>query len=181
MARNKQVFDTLISKLKELDDKALKIGWFKTAKYESGTPVAYVAAIQEFGSAKNSIPPRPFMRPTYIAKKKDWLDVAARGARAMLRGSETAESVLDKIGFQAEGDIAKTISEVTAPPLSNITLQLRRWRMDGRVITGKTVGEAAREVAKPGWKKPNVSDKPLVDTGVLLATLTHVVEDDKTP
>ncbi len=46
--------------LSAADKSDLQVGWFESAKYDDGTPVAGVAAIQEFGSAKNRIPPRPF-------------------------------------------------------------------------------------------------------------------------
>lgn len=53
-ARLKAVYD-------ELNKKQLKIGFFEHSKYPDGTPIAYVAAIQELGYGP--IPPRPFFAP----------------------------------------------------------------------------------------------------------------------
>lgn len=174
---NPKAFETLNAHIKELDSKIVKVGWFESAKYESGTPVAYVATIQEFGSPKRSIPPRPFMRPTVDEKKQAWFDLAAQGAKAILAGRSTAAKVMEAIGLRAAGDVAKTITTITSPALSPITLQLRAWRREGRVITGATVGEAARAIKQPGYTTPSVSEKPLVDSAILLNTLTSTVED----
>lgn len=167
---NKKIFETLDARLRELNGVETAVGWFENARYENGTPVAYVAAIQELGKHA-----RPFLRPTINEKSGDWAVLMGRGARAVLDHGESPESVLDKVGFQVEGDISKTISEIYAPPLSPITILLRYWRRQGRKITGRTVGEAARAIAQPGYVQPAVSDKPLVDSGILLDTLTHQV------
>ena len=60
----------LLVTLNSLDRINLKVGWFEGAKYEDGTPVAYVAAIQEYGFV--NIPPRSFMRTTVQEKKEAW-------------------------------------------------------------------------------------------------------------
>ena len=47
--KNPKVFETIIARVKDLDGKVGKAGWFHTSRYADGTPVAYIAAIQEFG------------------------------------------------------------------------------------------------------------------------------------
>lgn len=175
---NPKAFEVLNARLKELEGKVAKVGFFPKDAYEDGTPVAYVATIQELGSPRNSIPPRPFMRPTANEKKDSWKGLAASGARAVLAGNATAADVMESIGLRAAGDIAQTISQISAPPLSPITIQLRAWRREGRVITGKTVGEAARLVHEPDYVAPSVSVKPLVDSARLINAVSSVVEDD---
>lgn len=177
--QNPAAFDKLKARIDEIGQSEVAVGWFESARYENGTPVAAVAAYQEFGVSSRSIPPRPFMRPTVNEKKPEWRDLAARGAKAMLMNGESATSVLDKIGFQIEGDIAATISRIESPPLSPITILLRYWRRQGRKITGKTVGEAAREIAKDDYEAPEVSQKPLVDTGIMLQSISHEVRKSK--
>ena len=76
----------------------------------------------------------------------------------------------------AVGDVQSTISKIQEPPLSPITIELRRLKKMGRKITGKTVGEAAANVAAGKNKTAGVSIKPLIDSGYLFATITHVVE-----
>lgn len=131
--------------LKNLDDQNVAVGVFESAKYEDGTPVAGVAAVQEFGSPQNGIPPRPFMRTTVDDKESDWSDIIARAAKAVMRGDETIESALEKVGIQAAGDIRKTISSITSPALSAATI------------------------------KKKGSEKPLIESGILLNSITHKV------
>lgn len=157
-------------------DKVGKVGWFETAKYQDGTPVAYVAAIQEFGYGP--IPPRPFFRPTITTSQAEWRAIAQSGARAILAGNATMEAVLDQIGLVAAGDVVKTISQIYNPPLSPITIELRRRRRAGNAISGRTVGDAAKATQSAFWSGGSGSAyKPLNDSGYMIATLTHAVEN----
>lgn len=136
---------------KELAALALKVGWFQGSKYPDGTPVAYVAAIQEFGYAEGNIPPRPFFRPTIEAQQSNWRGLVERGVKGIPSGRRTANQVLEGLGLQAAGDVRAAIAQVTSPPLAESTKANRRSR-------------------------GNSSEKPLVDTRVMLPTLTHQVE-----
>lgn len=176
---NAKVMEQLNFRLKQLEGIVSKVGWFQSAKYEDGTPAAYVAAIQELGCEQKSIPPRPFMRPTAIEQAPSWGRTAAQGARAVVNGKADVQTVMQAIGLQAEGDVAATIANVQSPPLSPVTIELRamKQRNPDLRVTAATVGEAARRVREPGYVAPsNVSTKPLNDTGFMISTLTHVVE-----
>lgn len=148
-----------LKKLREAlkTDKKGKVGWFDNARYEDGTPVAYVAAIHEFGSPQNKILPRPFMRTTIKERRQSWQDIAMQGAKAILNGKATPELVLEGIGQQAAGDIRKTISKIQTPSLKPATVKARLRRRANK----RTVGNLT---------------KPLVDTGYLLATVENKVE-----
>lgn len=135
-----------------------KVGFFPSAKYEDGTPVAYVAAIQEFGYPEGGIPPRSFMRTTMEAQQGEWKAVAKQGAKAVVAGNATGDQVLEAIGLKAAGDIRKTIATISTPALQESTVAARmRARADK-----KTVGNLT---------------KPLVDSGILLGSVTHAVEE----
>ena len=169
-----------LKELIALGNRKGKIGWFETAKYPDGTPVAYVAMIQEMGSPKNSIPPRPFFRPTIEAQSGVWKSQFRSGAKAILAGNETAASVMEKVTSKAAGDVRRTITKITQPDLSPVTLLLRKWKQGDRgvkKITGRMVGWAAAELNNGPVDLSGVSTKPLVDTGYMLETLTHKVED----
>lgn len=144
--------------LEGLADKVARVGFFPSAKYEDGTPVAMVAAQNEFGDPANRIPPRPFMRPTASAQTTVWQQTAQRGARAITKGNATTEGVLEVIGLQAAGDIRKTISDLTSPPLRDSTIAARLAKRKNQTTVGKL-------------------DKPLVDTGTLLNAVTSEVSD----
>lgn len=169
-------FEILKNALKELKGIEGKVGWFESAKYENGTPVAYAAALNELGHGPT--PPRPFMRPTASANKDKWAQTAAQGAKMTFQGLSTATEVMGMLTEQAEGDVSKTIANLHSPALSPITIELRamKKRDPGLKITGATVGIAAARVRQPGYTTPDVSVKPLIDSGLAIATLTHTVE-----
>ena len=143
----------LATAIRDIQSKKLRVGWFETARYQDGTPVAYVAAIQEFGHG--AIPPRPFMRPTIEAQRQAWRETLRKGAKQVLSERLTFEQMLTAFGMAAAGQVAESIKAVTAPPLSPRTL-------------------AARQAKK---KTPGVSAKPLIDTSLMFQSVTAQVSD----
>lgn len=170
-------FQKLDLALKQLKGIETKVGWFPSARYETGTPVAYVAAIQEFGHGP--IPPRPFFRPTVLNEQAAWREYAAQGAKAVLNGTISAVAVMDALGERAQEDVKQTINQITSPPLSPITLELRAMKHKNPALKvgGRIVGEAAAKVRQPGYQLASgTPDKPLVDSKLLITTLTHTTE-----
>jgi hypothetical protein len=156
--QNPTAFETLTARIRELDGKQVKVGWFESARYPNGTPVAMVAAVQELGSPSKNIPPRLGMRATAMRKWEEWKALMLKGAKAVLAGAWKADQVMDAVGAKAAGDIAKHISEVWEPPLKEATVKARARRYASREIT-------------PSLRKP------LVDTARMVSSLTHTVED----
>lgn len=153
-----------------------RVGWFDSAKYPDGTSVAYVATIQEFGYA--SIPPRLGMRNLRTRKQNEWISEGAQVTRLMCRGELSPTGAMELLALKAAGDMRKAISTVQSPPLSEITLMLREYKLanPGAPVGGKLVGQMAARVAK--GERATISGsaaKPLNETGYLLATLTHLV------
>lgn len=142
-----------------LDAKRMQtqVGWLDGAKYEDGTPVAYVAAIQEFGSAEKGNPPRSFMRTTVSEKSEEWTKLLESGARAVINGNATIEQVMAGLGMAAEGDIRKKISQIQAPPLKKSTIASRKRKL----ANNKKVGNLT---------------KPLVETSLMINSLTSTTE-----
>lgn len=136
---------TLESAPKEFENLVAQVGFPSGVNYEDGTSVAYVAAIQEFGAPEVKIPPRPFIQPTVKAKKEEWTKIISKSVPKVVLGKATAFDVLDLVGRVASADIKETISKVTTPPLSPITI------------------------------KRKGSAKPLIDTGLMLATVQNAV------
>lgn len=170
--------DKINGRLEPLRKKVIQAG-ILGGQYEDGTNIAYVGAIQEYGSPEANIPPRPFMSTTSTAKRKEWTDLMGRGIAAVAAGQITADQLLEQIGSLMAADIQKTISEIQEPALSPITVMLRGMRghdPDLRV-TGKTVGEAAQRVAN-GDDNYGASTKPLVDIGILLKSISFQVGDN---
>ena len=153
--RSTSASDKLRAAVKAIASKKLHVGWFDTSQYQDGTPVAYVAAIHEFGNPAGGVPARPFMRPTVEAKTPEWKSTLAGGAHQVLTGRLTAEQMLGQVGQMAAGNIAETISSIDTPALKTGTIKARESRR----------------------KSPGVSTKPLVDTGLLIQSVNHKVED----
>ena len=145
--------------IKGLDGATGAVGWFESAKYEDGTPVAVIAAVHEYGAPSKGIPPRPFMRPTQQEKQQEWAGVARQVSRAVVAGKMPAGGLMEALALKAEGDVRAYIGKIQSPALKEATVEARKRRNAKGRKDG--VGEA--------------SDKPLVDTGYMLATLTSKV------
>lgn len=170
----------LQQRLKSIDRKELQAGWFEGARYDDSTPVAGVAAIQEFGAPSRSIPPRPFFRPTIAEKSKSWSELVAEGAKAVINGQATYDQVMNGLGLQVVGDVQKTIVTSSYPELSPITLALRNLRDEGYQIGGALIGAVAEAIANGETGsgqlgEPSANTTPLNDTGIMIATMTYEV------
>jgi hypothetical protein len=135
--------------LSQLDGIEGKTGWFETAHYPGGPPVAYVATIQEFGTER--IPPRPFMRPAVADDGSKWLNTLAGAAKVVLTGGMSASDAMEITVLQAASDVGKHIDAVVTPGLAPSTLANRA-------------------------RRGNKSSKPLEDTKQMLMSVTGKVE-----
>ncbi len=154
-----------LRKLARQIDKAtkVKVGFLAGATYANGTPVAMVAAIQNFGAPARGIPPRPFFSNMVADKSPEWGPAVGQ----LLRDNGfDAEIALERVGQGIAGQLRQAIVDTNSPGLSPVTLMLRKMRTDdpALVVTAATVGEAARRVAA-GESYGGVSTKPLVDIG----------------
>lgn len=146
---NKAAYQHL-KELAALKNPVAKIGWFQGNNYPDGTPVGYVASIQEHGAPEAGIEPRPFIRPMLRATRNHWKDLFKSGGRAILAGNETWGTVLEKLGGDCEGRIKESIVNFSGAPLAASTLASRARRGKGT--------------------------KPLLDTTRMYSTVTHKVE-----
>jgi hypothetical protein len=171
--------DRLSAALAEISQKVSKassvdVGFLEGSTYPEGTNTAMVAAIQEFGAPKAGIPPRPFFRTMIEQKSPEWPE--AVGNLLVANGYDGAKT-LGQTGAAIKGQLQQSIIDTFAPPLSDVTLMLRKMRAEDPdlVVSGKTVGEAARRV-KAGESTDGVSAKPLVDSGHLLQSVDFEVK-----
>ena len=147
--------DALKKAIAQISKRQVRVGWFEESRYPDGTPTAYVATIQEFGSPSNGIPARPFMRPTVADKTTEWKSALAAGAYQVMNGRLTVDQMLGQVGDVAVGNIRETIESIDTPALAPATI-------------------AARAAKR---KSPGVSTKPLIDTGLMFQSVTHKVEN----
>lgn len=145
---NDKVMDALDDIANSLSDKQLKVGFIDGATYPDGTPVAMVAATNEYGNPANNQPPRPFFRNAISDHETEWSEDIARG---LGKGLEL-EHVLSVVGEKIAGDIVQSISTLMDPPLSAAAIVSRK-------------------------SKGNESTKPLVDTKVMIRDVHYEVGD----
>lgn len=147
--------DALRQTVKCVDGAQSRVGWFASAKYEGGQPVAGVAAVQEFGSPARGIPPRSFFRTTATEKRQEWAATVEQVSRAAAQGKIEPGRVIEAVALAAEGHVRETITKIQSPPLKQATIDARK-----------------RRLANGGAGAQSTIAKPLVDTGILLNTLT---------
>lgn len=103
--------------------------------------VAMVASVQEFGSAKRNIPERSFIRSTMAEKKEHFNQDTVKILDHIIEGEYTVEKGLKILGLSIQKEIKAKIKAITEPGL------------------------------KPSTIAAKGSDKPLIDTGQLMASI----------
>jgi hypothetical protein len=121
----------------------LRVGVLEKSRYPDGTPVAMIAAIQDFGAPAAGIPPRPFMRNAIAEHKAEW----PKALGDLLKDNDyQTKPALEKFGQGVAGQIRQSIIDTNQPPLKPATIRRKGF------------------------------EKPLVDTGQLLASIDYEVK-----
>lgn len=154
---------SLLEAMRVVGSQSGQVGWFESARYEKGQPVAGVAFVQEKGSAKMGIPARPYFQPTADRQREAWARIVGQVSKAAIQGKTPPGSIMELLCLRAEGDVRMTITKVTTPALSERTIKARKRRL------------------APGSKVVAVAGvlgiaKPLVDTAIMLNTLTSRIK-----
>ncbi|MCY3553734.1 MAG: hypothetical protein OXH56_00285 [Gemmatimonadetes bacterium] len=116
----------------------IEIGFFSTAKYPDGTPVAAVAAKNEFGTrtrdGKTLVPERPFFRQALgIAKERvfEHLKDNVEGETLVV-----GDALGDEIGEIVQQAIQERIVELREPPNAPSTLARKKPKTNPLIDTG---------------------------------------------
>jgi hypothetical protein len=120
----------------------LRVGFLENAKYPDGTPVAMIAAIQDFGAPKVGIPPRPFFRNMIRQKQREWGPAIARLLRT---NNFDAEKALEFAGQAIAGQLRQSIQDTNTPPLKPATIR-RKGFAKPLVDTGQMLNSVDYEV-----------------------------------
>ena len=151
--------DPMINRLlgMKMKDARGYVGWFEDSKYDDNTKVGDVAFWQEYGT-KRGIPQRPFMRPAKFHNEKNWTDLILQEVRKCYKEGKPLSVAMERLGLVAQGNIQDEIRSVYEPPLKEATIKARLRRRGKQVVTASIT-------------------KPLIDTGVMLASVQHKVEE----
>ena len=100
----------------------VKVGFFSTARYEDGTPVAAVAAWNEFGT--KNIPERPFFRNALAESERSVGRILQAGldTKKMVVGEQLA----GRVGAHVQGKIQDSITSLKEPPNSPSTIRAKQ-------------------------------------------------------
>ena len=168
---------------KNLQDFKIEAGWFENTKYDAGTPVAGIAAVQNYGAHIHQsvsekqrnflhfigihlkkttedlnivIPPRPFYDN---AKKRitgpEGYKIVMQELLRVFEAKQTMEQAANRIGLWMQGVIQEEIKKISSPPLSESTIKSREKSYKS--------------------KSKNSSTKPLNATGLMFATVQSKV------
>ena len=129
----------------------LEVGFFSTAKYSTGEYVAQVAYWNEYGTTLS--PPRPFFRNAIKDKSKEWLELY-KDTQFQTRD---IYKTLGIVGTVIKDDIATSITDLTSPPNSPITIN-GGWirHSNGKAFKVKGKG-SSNPLINTGFMRNNVS------------------------
>ena len=154
--------DAVFSKMGKGGVQGVDVGFFSSARYPNGIPVATVAAWQEFGTRKKDgrvhIPERPFMRNGNAKARKEI-------PRLIKERANPLTMVLDRQLAELAGQLVKGIyvNEIVTlkdPPNAEITVK-GGWM---RSYHGKMI-----------YIKGKGSSNPLIDIGTMRTATTYEV------
>jgi hypothetical protein len=140
----KKVMDDMAGKIAKAT--TLNVGFLADAHYDdaAGTPVALVAATQEFGSAKRHIPPRPFFRGMIRDKSPEWGPLISDFLR---KNNYDAELTLEQTGEVVAAQLQDAITEFVGVPLKPATIA--RKGFDKQLVDTSFMRSSANFVVKP--------------------------------
>ena len=187
--------------LKELNDFEIQAGWFEDSRYDANTPVAGIAAVQNFGAtidcpggtpyfigsdglaqfvSKNSVTGR-YLIKNGLVTKQHWITIPARPfmeyAKARIQGEEGKEILLQEFIRVFSG---KQTTKQAAARLKEWVVNIIKeeiQKMQTPALAASTVrNRKKRYSSKTKKANPKTTAKPLVDTGIMLAEVQGKVE-----
>lgn len=120
----------------------VQVGFLEGATYPDGTPVAMIAAIQNWGAPSVGIPPRPFFTDMIAKRSPEWADAIGK---LLVANQYDAARTLDMIGEAVAGQLRKQIQDTNAPPLAASTIR-RKGHAKPLVDTGQMLNSVDYKV-----------------------------------
>ncbi|HEV2540198.1 MAG TPA: hypothetical protein VGU03_10875 [Frateuria sp.] len=141
----------LRAKLEEVRQKVgkgelLRLGFLENATYPDGTPVAYIAAINEYGNPANNQPPRPFFRRMIAEKSPGW---GASMAKVLKAADCNLDVAFGRMGEGIRGQLQASIRQLDAPALAAATIAAKGFEKP-LVDTGHMLNSVDYDIQKAG-------------------------------
>lgn len=141
---NDKPFRDIVSRVKRLEGKRVVVGVFDGEQ-------ALIAVCMEYGVPSKNIPSRPFLRSTFLLRRKDIIAFQHRMVRLVLQGNIDEITALSMIGEYVVSLIKETI-----------------------VVYGKRIFEPLKPKT---IKAKGGKTTPLINTGSLLNSITWKIVD----
>lgn len=95
------------------------VGFLEGATYPDGTPVAEVAAINNFGAPDAGIPARAFFSNMIAAKSPEW---GEKFEKVLIAAEYNIGLALSRMGEGIAGQLREEIVATNDPPLADVTI-----------------------------------------------------------
>lgn len=105
----------------------LKVGFLAGATYPDGTPVALVAAVNNWGAPSKGIPPTSFFSNMVETHKGEW----GPALGALLAQTGDVEKSLNLLGEGITGQLRQAIRDIPGPPNAPSTIKRKGFDKRG--------------------------------------------------
>lgn len=131
--------------LKRLMGSHSKVGFLRGGARDpkNNFPIAQQAAVHEYGSPSQGIPARPFMQQTWDRNLAELRRIQDGLLSRLYKGTTTPEQMVKQVGIWYKGRVQATITTGDFRPLKPATIARKK------------------------------SSKPLIDTGLMRASVNH--------
>jgi hypothetical protein len=102
--------------------KSVRVGYLEGVDYPDGTPVALVAAVQNWGAPKVGVPARPFFSNMVAEKQSSWGPAIAANLKAT--GYDTKRT-LELVGEGIKGQLQQAVNDFVGTPLKEGTIKAK--------------------------------------------------------
>lgn len=177
-------FKAIIDAINSLTKKDVLVGIPDSAPERGDGPMtsAQIGYVMETGSPAHNVPARPFLVPGVSDVQSECADRLGRAADAALDGNQAAaERSMNAAGQIAESSVKKKIGSNIPPALSPETIRNRK-----RSRQTKSMRPEERQYLKsvadgtdPAQAQTEAGIIPLVNTGQLRNSITHVIREKK--
>lgn len=169
-ARSVKMSDAVTAKILDLAKRAhgsVQVGFIDSDQ----APIAFW---NEFGhKGRFPAPARPFFRTMVANESGQW---PAMMAGELKRSGMDGQKTLAYMGEHIEGSLKQSIIDLTAPPLSPVTLRLRfKFKNQPQNIRLRDVYSAIGDVRKGRKLASGTQAKPLIWTGDMLNSTSYRV------
>jgi HK97 gp10 family phage protein len=134
------VFTVAVKRTKHVDLSKVQTSLRGAKKVKVGFPQGEAdsdniqkAIWSEFGTAGGAsgggwggpVPERPFLRNAMRDNRNKYRDGMKTSAKKLLLGQTSLHTVLSKLGILAQGDVQESITSLSSPPNSPVTIELK--------------------------------------------------------